>query len=185
MQKSTVVPRLYCRRAQACFILFVRERNLEWMSDWILCILADVEDIPSIFLITWSAKVVSNHTVSTAKYRVKGIMITKTPSMNLPHCVAGVWSTIISFAHINLQICIQKNLAKSHSTLALYFTARKSLSRLDSGLAGLLAWSGGLQACGPGTAAGVGEWRDWFCMASKNAFCSCSNWAGVRFLKFS
>ena len=108
MQKSTIVPRLYCRRAQACFILFVREINLEWMVDWILCILAVVvEDIPSIFLIMWNAKVVSNHTVSIAKYGMKKIMIMKTLIMNRTHCVARVWSTIISFANIVLQICIQ------------------------------------------------------------------------------
>ena len=107
MQKSTIVPRLYCRRAQACFILFVRERNLEWMADWILCILAVVEDIPSIFLITWNAKVVSNHTVSIAKYGMKTIMIMKTQDMNRTHCVAGVWPTIMSFAQIVLQICLQ------------------------------------------------------------------------------
>ena len=128
MQKSTVVSRLYCRRAQACFILFVRERKLEWMSDWMLCILADVEDIPSIFLITWSARVVSNHTVSTVNHRVQGMMSVKTPIINWPHCPAGVRPTIISVAHINLQIYVQKNLEKSHSTLILYFFARKSLS---------------------------------------------------------
>ena len=107
MQKSTIVPRLYCRRAQAHFILFVREINLEWMVDWILCILAVVEDIPSIFLITWNAKVVSNHTVSIAKYGMKTIMITKTQDMNRTHCFAGVWPTIMSFAQIVLQICLQ------------------------------------------------------------------------------
>ena len=77
------------------------------MVDWILCILAVVEDIPNIFLIMWNAKVVSNHTVSIAKYGMKKIMIMKTQNMNMPHCAAGVWSTIMSFDHIVLQICIQ------------------------------------------------------------------------------
>ena len=118
MQKSTVVSRLYCRRAQACFILFVRERKLEWMSDWMLCILADVEDIPSIFLITWSARIVSNLTVSNTSHRMMGMISVKTQIMRRRHFAAWEMSGVhITGAHVNLQRYSQKKVEKIHSTL--------------------------------------------------------------------
>ena len=105
------------------------------MVDWILCILAVVvEDKPSIFVIMWNAKVVSNHTVSIAKYGMNKIIVVKTHTMKTPHCAAGVLSNIKSDAHTVLQRCFQKNLLKSHSTLHL-FPAWKYLSSLDNGLA--------------------------------------------------
>ena len=118
MQKSTVVSRLYCRRAQACFILFVRERKLEWMSDWMLCILADVGDIPSIFLIAWSARTVSNLTVSSPRYIMRGMNIVTTLIMRWRHFAAWEMSGVhITGAHVNLQRYSKKKVEKIHSTL--------------------------------------------------------------------
>ena len=141
-----------------------------------LCILADIGDIPSIFLIAWSARTVSNHTVSSPRYIKRGMNHLTTLYMRKRHFAAREMSGVhITGAHVTLQRYSQKKVEKIHSTL-MGQSCWQSLSRSDAGsLGGPPFWSGHTRGRGTGTAAGVGGGRDWSCMVRKNAFWSCLN----------